>query len=133
MVIDRDTAMKLWRFIYGEQLFALDCFGTYICREDYGDHEKKRIRPNGDGRPHVYGWDIDHIRPKSSFKDENDANFMNNLEPLHFSNNQEKSDDYPSFVVSKEKYRVVVDYNGGYGIVNSAGQRIDWKKNGKHY
>lgn len=133
MNIDRDVAMKLWRDAYGTALWARDCFGTYIYRDDYGDYETTRIRPGGTGRRYHYGWDVDHIRPKSNFANELDADFWNNLQPLHHSNNQEKSDCYPYFKINGCQYQVVRDNHGGYGIVDSSGHRIDWKKDGKYY
>lgn len=37
-------------------------------------------RPGGDGKSYSYGWEIDHIRPKSDFKNESDAHIYNNYE-----------------------------------------------------
>ena len=133
MTIDKDLAMKLWGDVYGNVLWATDCFGTYIYRDDYGDYDKKRLRPNGTGKYFNYGWDVDHIKPKAAFSNENNATFMNNLQPLHHSNNLEKSDGYPTFTVKNQPYRIVSDNHGGYGIIDKYGHRVDWKKDGRHY
>ena len=133
MTVDRDLAMKLWRDVYGNVLWATDCFGTYIYRDDYGEYEKKRLRPNGTGKYFNYGWDVDHIRPKDSYSNENNATFMNNLQPLHHNNNLEKSNGYPTFTIDGKRYNIVSDGHGGYGITDSTGKRIDWKKDGKYY
>ena len=135
MTIDKDLAMKLWSDIFGKDtLWAQDCFGTWMYRDDYGDHEKTRNnRPGGNGKYYTYGWDVDHIKPKSKFKNENDANFYNNLEPLQFINNQTKS-DLLEFEINKRKYKVVVcdicklHGKNGYGILDIASnKRVDWK------
>ena len=40
-----------------------------------------------------YGWEIDHIRPKSMMG----SDFISNLQPLQWQNNRSKGDNYPSF------------------------------------
>ena len=134
MTINREVAMKLWRDIFGDKLWAQDCFGTWMYRDDYGNHEKTRNnRPGGNGKTYYYGWDVDHIMPRSNFKNESDADFFNNLEPLHFLNNQKKADK-TSFEINGLNYSVVeceiCRKNGlkGYGIKNiSSNIRVDWK------
>lgn len=54
-----------------------------------------RVRPGGSSRQYNYGWYVDHIRPKSDFTNKSDSDFWNNCEPMHRSNNSEKSDSYP--------------------------------------
>lgn len=133
--MDKNKALKLWDDVFGANtMFALDCFGTYICREDYGDYERQRRRPGGDGNLHQYGWDVDHIRPVANFPNESDADFWNNYEPMHRGNNVEKGDNYPQFYVKDKKYKVIVCTISkgkgckGYGIEDeSTGKRVDWK------
>lgn len=132
--MEKEKALELWDAIYGKNvLWQSDCFGIYMYRNDYGDTETMRIRPNGDGKKHYYGWEIDHIRPKSDFANEDDANFLNNYEPMHWKNNRLKADDYPYFSIKEKKYSVVkcdiCSSNGlrGYGITDNNGKRIDWK------
>ena len=133
MTIDKELAMKLWKDIYGDKLFVKDCFGTYMYRDAYSNECVTMVRPFGDGKEHDYSWNIDHIKPKSSFQNESDADFYNNFEPMHRQNNLEKSDNYPVFTISGRKYKVVQNGNHGYGIVNEYGVRIDWKKDGSYY
>ena len=109
-------------------------------KEDYGDTNKKRNnRPGGTGEFFSYGWEIDHIRPKSDFKKESDADLMNNYEPMYWGNNRSKADSYPDFEINGQQYSVVKcdicnNHNlEGYGIVNSKGIRIDWKGVSKKY
>ena len=107
MDINREIAMKMWRDIFGDVDWAQDCYGTWICRSDYGDRETVRNnRPGGTGKTYSYGWDLDHIKPISQFKNEKDANFYNNLEPTHYINNVQKSNDL-TYTINNVKYRVV--------------------------
>ncbi|MDD3106258.1 MAG: hypothetical protein PHP65_00430 [Bacilli bacterium] len=135
MAVSKNNAMKLWDDVFGANtLYAQDCFGTWMYKDDYGDYEIKRIRPNGDGKKYQYGWDVDHIRPKSDFEKESDAEFRNNYEPVHRNNNVEKADSYPHFEIDDLKYKIVrcsvCRKNGtkGYGIEDvSTNMRVDWK------
>lgn len=130
----RELALKLWKDIYGNSMWAQDCFGTWMYRDDYGVYDKKRNnRPGGTGNYYVYGWDIDHIMPINSFENESKATFLNNLEPLQHSNNLAKSDQ-TSFEIGDEDYQVVIceickrHNRKGYGIKNvKTGRRVDWK------
>ena len=58
---------------------------------------------------------------------------MNNLQPMHHNNNLEKSNGYPTFTLGGKRYNIVPDGHCGYGITDSNGRRIDWKKDGKYY
>ena len=133
MIIDKELALKLWDDVFGNKRFAQDCFGTWMCRDAYSNDVVSMKDPFGSGRYYDYSWNVDHIRPKSSFAKESDADFKNNFEPMHRQNNLEKSDKYPVFTIDGKTYRIVSNQYGGYGIVNSNGVRIDWKKDGRHY
>lgn len=131
--MEREEALKLWDIIFGKDIkWARDCFDTWMYREDYGDIEKKRVRP-GNTKEYKYGWEIDHIRPKSDFGENADSDLFNNYEIMQWSNNRTKADDYPQFSIEDEQYKVVkcdiCEKQGlkGYGIVDSRGNRIDWK------
>ena len=138
--MDKEKALEIWDALFGKSnLWVQDCFGTWMYRNDYGDVDTYRIRPNGSGRKYKYGWEIDHIRPKSSYQNEFDANFLNNYEPMHFENNRTKADSFPHFVINMQQYRIVrcdiCHQNGfnGYGIVNEKGERVDWKGKQQRY
>ena len=79
------------------------------------------------GKQYDYSWNVDHLRPKSDFKNEDDSYFFGNYEPMHRLNNEEKKDAYPHFTIEGKSYTVVRDGYGGYGIQNSEGKRIDRK------
>ena len=133
MAIDKDLAMKLWDDIYPNKRFVRDCFGTWMCREAYSNEAVTMRDHFGSSKYYDYSWNVDHIRPKSTFNSEREADDLNNLEPIHRQNNLAKSDDYPHFEVNNKNYRVVRNPYGGYGIVDSYGNRVDWKKDGRHY
>ena len=138
--MEREDALKMWDDIFGDRKWALDCFGTWIYRDDYGDTEKKRNnRPGSDGKYYSYGWEIDHIRPKNDFEKNSNPDLNNNYEPMHWENNRAKTDQYPCFNIGDVQYRVVLcdicSRHGllGYGITNPAGIRIDWKGSTNRY
>ena len=133
MAIDKKLAMKLWNDIYGNQRFVIDCFGTWICKDAYSNEPVSMKDHLGGSKYYDYSWNVDHIRPKSTFSSESLADNLNNLELIHRQNNLAKSDNYPHFDIGNQKYHVVQDPNGGYGIANSYGIRVDWKKDGRHY
>ncbi len=138
--MEKEKALEIWDILFGKDtLWVQDCFGTWMYREDYGDTEKKRVRP-GNTKEYKYGWEIDHIRPKSDFGENADSDLLNNYEIMQWSNNRTKGNDYPQFEINDVKYKVVkCDICGnkglkGYGIVNSEGKRIDWKgRNNKYF
>ncbi len=133
MTINKDLAMKLWNDIYGDKRFVQDCFGTWMCRDAYSNEVVSMKDHLGGPNYYDYSWNVDHIRPKSSFVNEQEADSYNNFELIHRQNNLQKSDDYPHFQVNHKQYRVVKNLNGGYGIVDSNGIRVDWKKDGRYY
>ena len=58
--------MKLWNDVFDENtIWAQDCFGTWIYKDDFNHAESNRKRPNGDGEYYHYGWNVDHIKPIS--------------------------------------------------------------------
>jgi 5-methylcytosine-specific restriction endonuclease McrA len=68
---------------YDKDVRRKDYAGAWINRQDYGKESD-------------FGWEIDHAKPKSKGGSED----LNNLDPLHSSNNRTKSDDYPKFKTS---------------------------------
>lgn len=137
--MEKELALKIWNSVFGKNtIWAQDCFGTWIYRDDYGDVKTTRVRSNNT-REFSYGWEVDHIKPKSSFKNESDADFFNNYEIMHWENNRTKADS-TSFEIGDEKYEVIVcdicSNNGkkGYGIRNKSSlKRVDWKGKTNNY
>ena len=127
MNITESDAMKLWKNCFGNVEFAQDCFGTWMCKRGWGNSSYEAIRPGGDGKMHDYSWNVDHIRPKSSYTNEDDSFFFGNYEPMHRLNNEEKGDNFPHFTIGNNRYAIVNDGYGGYGIINDNGYRVDQK------
>lgn len=129
MTVNRDLALKLWRDVFGTDLWAVDCFGTWIYRDDYGDVKTMRIRPNGNGQEYNYGWDVDHIFPLSR----NGKDTMNNYEPMHHLNNKMKADNL-NFKINDVPYQVIkCDICASHGLYGKGiknqqtNNRVDWK------
>lgn len=134
MQVSKELALRIWNEYYGNKTWVQDCFGTWMHKDDYGNEETSRVRP-GNSKSYDYSWNIDHIKPQSKFKPNENPDMMNNYEPMHRVNNQQgKSDDYPSFKVKGVSYQVVkCEYAAGFGlegygiIKQSTGERVDWK------
>lgn len=88
-----------------------DAAGAWIRRDKYND------------RSSAFGWEIDHIVPRSILQKKgfsNDGmNIIDNLRPMNWRNNVSKGDDYPSYnvaVVAKGNTNITTT---GVKIVNS--------------
>lgn len=66
---------------YDETRIRKDSCGAWIVKDAYGNKKDD------------FGWEIDHVYPKSLGGDDN----RNNLRPMNWHNNESKSDDYPSY------------------------------------
>ncbi|MCM1078513.1 MAG: HNH endonuclease [Bacteroidales bacterium] len=64
--------------------FRQDYAGAWIKRDDYGSRDS------------VYGWEIDHLKPK----EKGGTDDINNLIPLHWRNNVAKGNHYPRWQTS---------------------------------
>lgn len=134
MTID-EIAKKLWSDVFGDEEWAKDPFGRWMHRDAQSNVAVYKNIPGLDGSRDC-SWNIDHIRPISSFKNEDDAESFNNYEPMHRLSNLEKSDDYHYFHVLGKRYKVVA-FEGWrcYGIVDlDTASRVDWKgKQNRNY
>ena len=88
-MIDNDLIQKVWekgRKIdgYDPDIIRKDSCGAWIIRSEYGN------------TLNIFGWEVDHVYPKSLGGDEN----ILNLRPMQWENNKAKSNDYPTYNVS---------------------------------
>ncbi len=74
---------------FNPDLYRKDPCGAWIVWDKFG------IQDN------IYGWEIDHIYPKSRLKErgfkEDAISDLRNLRPMQHQNNASKGDDYPSY------------------------------------
>lgn len=74
---------------FNSDMYRKDPCGAWIAWDKYGVRDS------------VYGWEVDHIYPKSLLEergfDEDKINDIRNLRPMQHENNASKSDDYPSY------------------------------------
>ena len=133
-IVSEELALKVWKAAFGDALWAQDCFGTWMCREDYGKRgELRNDRPGGLDHFYYYGWVVDFILPIKAFKDKSEALFWDNLEPMHYGNAKAKGKRTDFFIRGK-RFLVVkcpacssLD-QVGYGILDaSTSRRVDWK------
>lgn len=71
------VAKLVWEKEFGKSQKGTDAFGTVIAKAAYRDEQSE------------FGWDIDHIIPKSKGGTDN----VPNLRPLAIENNRRKADD----------------------------------------
>ncbi len=86
MTYNTELLKAIWRkarVIEGldPDMFRKDAGGALIMWDKFG-----KINP--------YGWEIDHIFPRSLGGDDTPVN----LRAMHYKNNRSKGDDYPSYV-----------------------------------
>ena len=69
---------------YNPDLYRQDYSGAWISRMAYGDRES------------IFGWEIDHVYPKSRGGTDEEIN----LRPINWQNNISKGDCYPAYVAA---------------------------------
>lgn len=113
-MIDDNIINKVWEKGLIDRKFnpdfvRKDACGAWIIRDKYND------------RDNPYGWEIDHIYPKSKLVKigvpEELIDNVINLRPLHWKNNVSKGSDYPHYQ-SKQKAGVIKDDEGNDIDVN---------------
>lgn len=78
MIVNKETADKIWVHCFGEVNSAVDPFGEYVIRDEHGSDEPG-------------GWTVDHVWPQSSSDGTEGSNTYSNTQVLSNYSNQEKS------------------------------------------
>lgn len=89
MLYTEEVINKIWQTArkvdsLDANMVRKDPCGAWIVRDKYGMADNE------------YGWEIDHIYPKSMGGDDN----LQNLRAMHCANARSKSDNYPSYIVA---------------------------------
>lgn len=71
------TAKKVWESYFGDKEWGIDNYNNKIFKGAYRDEDSE------------YGWDIDHIYPKSL----GGVNDIKNLRPLHIWANRHRNNN----------------------------------------
>lgn len=100
MIINRETAMRLWTSRYGKKSKVIDFAGRTMAKAAYDDRNSE------------FGWNIDHIYPQS--KGGKTADY--NLVCCHILTNDEKADKI-CFNANGQSFKVV-KFENHYEIVN---------------
>ena len=91
MELNRKTAMQLWN----------NCFGTEIKVQDFA--ERTIIKGAYNDRKSKYGWNIDHILPKSK----GGLTEKDNLICSHILTNDEKANNFPNFKANGFNFQII--------------------------
>lgn len=96
MIITEELKRNVWNKgiiceRYPSDKIRTDACGAFMLYDKFGDRDS------------IFGWEIDHIIPKSFLGgnvDEERADNIINLRPLNWKNNASKSDNYPFYSAS---------------------------------
>lgn len=109
MELNRKTAMELWKRQFGKTDRATDYAGREILKAAYDD------------RGSAYGWNVDHILPKSR----GGKTAEHNLICCHMETNSEKADKFPCFTANDIRFEIRKVQNH-YEIVALAAAPVDF-------
>lgn len=89
--INRETAMQLWEKSYGKETRVNDFAGREMDKGAY------------DQRGSKYGWNLDHILPKSQGGKDTESNLI----CTHILTNDEKADKFPCFIANGKQFEII--------------------------
>lgn len=93
---------------FDKELIRKDSCGAWILRNEYGHRSNK------------FGWEVDHVYPKSRGGDD----ILQNLRPMQWENNDKKGDDYPVYQTTIHAEGNENIYKNGQFTVNESLQKI---------
>ena len=102
MIINRETAMRLWTSRYGKKTKAVDFAGRTMAKSAYDDRNSE------------FGWNLDHIYPQSKGGKTADHNLI----CCHILTNDEKADKI-CFNANGQSFKVV-KFENHYEIVSQS-------------
>ena len=91
MVVNQETAMRLWNNQFGKVTRVTDFADREIDKGAYNDRNSE------------YGWNVDHILPESRGGKTTDSNLI----CCHIKTNDEKADKFPCFVANGIRFEIV--------------------------
>lgn len=91
MVINRETAMRIWNKAYGKSSRVKDFAGREMVKAAYDDRSSE------------FGWNIDHVLPQSKNGKTNDSNLI----CCHIKTNDEKANKFPCFNANGKKFEIL--------------------------
>lgn len=91
MIINKETAMKLWVKRYGKAIKITDFSGRVIVKAAYDDRNSK------------FGWNVDHILPQSKGGKTTESNLI----CCHILTNDEKANSFPCFTANNKKFEII--------------------------
>ncbi len=95
---------------YDSNVARKDCCGAWILRSEFGNR-------NSD-----FGWEIDHVYPKSK----GGGDELDNLRPMHWRNNLAKGDDFPIYNVAVQADGMDnVYYDTTYKVCDTLTQKLE--------
>lgn len=103
MKINHDTAMAIWSKCYGKATRVKDFSGREMDKGSYDNRNSK------------YGWNLDHILPKSRGGKDSESNLI----CVNITTNDEKADKYPVFT-SNDKIFEIIKVENHYEIREKA-------------
>lgn len=90
MVLNKETAIRLWVQQFGKKQKAIDFSGREIAKAAYNDRNSN------------YGWNVDHILPLSRGGKTADHNLI----CCHIRTNDEKADIFPCFKANEKVFEI---------------------------
>ncbi len=106
MNLNKETAIRLWVQQFGKRQKAIDFAGREIAKAAYNDRNSN------------YGWNVDHILPRSRGGKTADYNLI----CCHILTNDEKADKFPCFKANAKEFEIQKRQNH-YEIVAKAAEQ----------